>query len=95
MRMTVDPAEAGTRLDTLLAEPLGSRSRAARLIDAGAVRVDGRAEPKRYAVQAGETIEAVSSFLDHSSLAVTTVYLRRLEGDSDGAWPDVAAAIGL
>jgi len=29
---------------------------------------------------AGESIEAVSSFLDHSSLAVTTVYLRRLEG---------------
>jgi 23S rRNA pseudouridine1911/1915/1917 synthase len=57
MRLTVDPSEAGTRLDALLAEPLGSRSRAARLIDAGAVRVDGRAEPKRYAVQAGETIE--------------------------------------
>ena len=44
---------------------------------------------------AGESIEAVSSFLDHSSLAVTTVYLRRLEGDTDGAWPDVAAAIGI
>ncbi|HEX5925158.1 MAG TPA: S4 domain-containing protein, partial [Baekduia sp.] len=57
MRLTVDPAEAGTRLDALLAEPLGSRSRAARLIDAGAVLVDGRTEPKRYAVQAGQTIE--------------------------------------
>jgi site-specific recombinase XerD len=44
---------------------------------------------------AGESVEAVSSFLDHSSLAVTTVYLRRLEGDADAAWPDVAAAIGL
>jgi site-specific recombinase XerD len=44
---------------------------------------------------AGDSIEAVSSFLDHSSLAVTTVYLRRLEGDTDGTWPDVAAAIGL
>ena len=29
---------------------------------------------------AGESIEAVSQFLDHSSLAVTTVCLRRLEG---------------
>jgi 23S rRNA pseudouridine1911/1915/1917 synthase len=57
MRLTVDQSDAGTRLDALLAEPLGSRSRAARLIDAGAVRVDGRAEPKRYAVQAGQTIE--------------------------------------
>jgi integrase/recombinase XerC len=44
---------------------------------------------------AGESIEAVSSFLDHSSLAVTTVYLRRLEGETDLAWVDVAAAIGV
>jgi site-specific recombinase XerD len=44
---------------------------------------------------AGASIEAVSSFLDHSSLAVTTVYLRRLEGEVDGIWPDVALAIGL
>ncbi len=43
---------------------------------------------------AGESIEAVSSFLDHSSLAVTTVYLRRLEGETDAAWPVVATAIG-
>src|SRR6266545_4673112 len=44
---------------------------------------------------AGSSIEAVSSFLDHSSLAVTSVYLRRLEGETDRTWPDVAAAIGL
>jgi integrase/recombinase XerC len=44
---------------------------------------------------AGASIEAVSSFLDHSSLAVTSVYLRRLEGETDRTWPDVAAAIGV
>src|SRR6266545_6001365 len=44
---------------------------------------------------AGASIEAVSSFLDHSSLAVTSVYLRRLEGEMDRTWPEVAAAIGL
>jgi integrase/recombinase XerC len=44
---------------------------------------------------AGASIEAVSSFLDHSSLAVTSVYLRRLEGEADRIWPDVAIAIGL
>ena len=44
---------------------------------------------------AGESIEAVSAFLDHSSLAVTTVYLRRLEGQTDRSWPMVATAIGL
>ena len=43
---------------------------------------------------AGESIEAVSAFLDHSSLAVTTVYLRRLEGETDRTWRDVATAIG-
>ena len=45
--------------------------------------------------EAGESIEDVSRFLDHSSLAVTTTYLRRLEGQEDRSWAKVAAAIGL
>jgi site-specific recombinase XerD len=44
---------------------------------------------------AGETVEDVSMFLDHSSLAVTTVYLRRLEGERDQGWAKVAQAIGV
>lgn len=44
---------------------------------------------------AGESIEDVSRFLDHSSLAVTTVYLRRLEGQEDKSWRKVAAALGV
>ena len=44
---------------------------------------------------AGESVEAVSSFLDHSSLAVTTTYLRRLEGVEDHSWELVAEAIGV
>jgi integrase/recombinase XerC len=44
---------------------------------------------------AGASIESVSSFLDHSSLAVTSVYLRRLEGEGDLTWPDVAVALGV
>jgi integrase/recombinase XerC len=44
---------------------------------------------------AGESIESVSQFLDHSSLAVTSVYLRRLEGQEDLTWRDVAEAIGV
>ena len=43
---------------------------------------------------AGESVEAVSAFLDHSSLAVTTTYLRRLEGQQDSGWAAVAEAIG-
>jgi integrase/recombinase XerC len=44
---------------------------------------------------AGQSIEDVSAFLDHSSLAVTTVYLRRLESQADMSWREVAEAIGL
>jgi integrase len=43
---------------------------------------------------AGESVESVSEFLDHSSLAVTSVYLRRLEGQEDHGWAAVAEAIG-
>ena len=43
----------------------------------------------------GETVEEVSRFLDHSSLAVTTTYLRRLEGQEDRSWEKVAEAIGI
>ena len=44
---------------------------------------------------AGQSIEDVSRFLDHSTLAVTTTYLRRLEGEQDEAWPRVAGSLGL
>jgi integrase len=44
---------------------------------------------------AGESVEEVSRFLDHSSLAVTTTYLRGLEGQEDWSWARVTAAIGL
>jgi hypothetical protein len=37
----------------------------------------------------------VSAFLDHSSLGVTTIYLRRLEGQEDRSWQGVAQAIGV
>ena len=44
---------------------------------------------------AGESIWDVSRFLDYSSPAVTTTYLRRLEGQEDTGWSKVAEAIGL
>ena len=45
--------------------------------------------------EAGESVEQVSRFLDHSSLAVTSVYLRQLEGDRDTTWQQVAATLGV
>jgi site-specific recombinase XerD len=44
---------------------------------------------------AGESVEQVSRFLDHSSLAVTSLYLRRLEGDRNTTWQRVAEALGV
>jgi 23S rRNA pseudouridine1911/1915/1917 synthase len=55
--LQVADSDGGTRLDSFLAGPLGSRARAQRLIDAGLVRVEGRLVPKRHVVRAGETVE--------------------------------------
>jgi site-specific recombinase XerD len=44
---------------------------------------------------AGESVEEVSRFLDHSNLATTTTYLRRLEVVEDRSWSKVAQALGL
>ena len=44
---------------------------------------------------AGQSIEEVSRFLDHSSLAVTSTYLRRIEVSEDAGWSRVAQAIGI
>jgi 23S rRNA pseudouridine1911/1915/1917 synthase len=56
MELTAGAEDAGARLDAFLAGPLGSRARAQRLIDDGAVRVDGAVVPKRHRVSAGETV---------------------------------------
>src|SRR4051794_37267282 len=55
--LTVPAEAAGERLDAFLAEPLGSRARAQRLIDDGLVRVDGEVRPKRQRLAGGERIE--------------------------------------
>jgi 23S rRNA pseudouridine1911/1915/1917 synthase len=57
IRIEVPSAASGSRLDQFLAEPLGSRARAQRLIDEARVRVDGRVRRKRHEVQAGELID--------------------------------------
>jgi 23S rRNA pseudouridine1911/1915/1917 synthase len=56
VRLTVTTADEGQRLDVFLAEPVGSRARAARLIESGAVTVGGRPVAKRHKLSAGEEI---------------------------------------
>ena len=55
--LTVEPDAAGSRLDTYLAEAVGSRAAAAGLIEAGLVRVDGQPARKRHLVRAGQVVE--------------------------------------
>jgi len=58
LTLEVGVEEAGERLDLYLAKAaqIGSRAKAQRLIEAGLVTVDGKAQPKRHKVGAGETI---------------------------------------
>jgi 23S rRNA pseudouridine1911/1915/1917 synthase len=64
------PEEAdGMRLDRFLAAPLGSRSRAQSLIDAGHVHVDGRPRPKRHALRAGERVTVTAPSRDATPAA--------------------------
>jgi 23S rRNA pseudouridine1911/1915/1917 synthase len=56
-QLQVDPADAGTRLDLLVATRLGlSRNHAATLIADGAVTVSGKREKAGYRVRAGEAL---------------------------------------
>ncbi len=56
LTLSVPETAAGERLDRFLSEPLGSRAQAQALIDAGRVRVDGRARPKRHTLRPGEVV---------------------------------------
>ena len=55
--MIVPGEAAGERLDVFLATHTGSRAAAQRLIDGGAVTVDGAPRPKRHVLHGGERVE--------------------------------------
>ena len=57
MELRVGPEHAGERLDVFLARSAGSRAAAQRLIEGGAVLVDGAAKAKRHTVAAGELVQ--------------------------------------
>jgi 23S rRNA pseudouridine1911/1915/1917 synthase len=56
IELRLPPEAGGERLDVLLAEPLGSRSRAQKLIVAGQVLVDGATVRKNHRVGGGEHV---------------------------------------
>ncbi|MBA3688380.1 MAG: tyrosine-type recombinase/integrase [Chloroflexi bacterium] len=45
--------------------------------------------------RSGASIEEVSSFLGHASIATTAIYLRRLEAEPDEGWRDAATELGV
>jgi 23S rRNA pseudouridine1911/1915/1917 synthase len=59
VRFTVASEDAGVRLDKALAErhEVGSRSLSEKLLQDGAVRVDGESRPKSHRLEAGATVE--------------------------------------
>ncbi|HLY48078.1 MAG TPA: RluA family pseudouridine synthase [Solirubrobacteraceae bacterium] len=59
LELSVSAADAGERLDRFLAGPIGSRAQAQSLIEAGRVRVNGSARPKRVVLRAGDVVEVV------------------------------------
>ncbi len=82
----VAPDDEGRRLDQFLAEPLGSRARAARLIAAGLVEVDGRTVRKRHQVTTGERVvvqeEALARRASEPASPATAAYTVRYEDDA-------------
>ena len=56
MQLRAGAEQAGERLDAFLAAPLGSRARAQRLIEDGAVRVGGRRVAKSHRLGAGDVV---------------------------------------
>jgi 23S rRNA pseudouridine1911/1915/1917 synthase len=59
VELVAGPEHAGERIDVALARipEIGSRSAAQRLVDAGAVTVDGEPRPKRHRLTPGERVE--------------------------------------
>lgn len=45
--------------------------------------------------EAGDDVEKICSFLAHSSLAITQIYLHRVEGQKDESWAKVETLLGL
>ncbi len=45
--------------------------------------------------EAGDDLEAIKSLLEHSSLAITQIYIHKVEGKKDTSWSKVEALLGL
>jgi 23S rRNA pseudouridine1911/1915/1917 synthase len=74
--LRVPPEAAGERLDSFLANALGSRSQAQRRIDAGAVSVDGRPARKNDRLRGGESIAVAAEAIEGVAASGATAAFR-------------------
>jgi 23S rRNA pseudouridine1911/1915/1917 synthase len=69
MKLRVGEQQVGERLDVFLSPRLASRAAAARLIQAGAVTVDGASRPRSWRLSAGELVEVEAPAADAADAA--------------------------
>ena len=94
-RITVDESQAGTRLDALIATALPdlSRSRAAALLAAGAVLLNGRVARKSERAAAGDVIDLAVPVAAPSTVAAESLPLDIRYQDADLLVIDKAAGM--
>ena len=84
--ITVTHGDAGSRLDAVLgrAEGIESRAEAQRLIESGAVRVNGEVRPKRHALAAGDVISQTQSAVVLENLIGQMISSKATDAGSEG-----------
>lgn len=85
LKFTTSPEQAGLRLDKALSffEMIGSRSRAALLIEKGLVKVAGRPERASYLLQVGDLVEVFVPLRETKTLRPLNLQLDLLYEDDD------------
>ena len=84
MKYTVEAQDAGKRLDAYLAENTDlSRSAAAKLIESGAVTVNGKKTEKKYLIKEGDEAEVVLPEVEEYEALPENIPLNVIYEDSD------------
>ena len=84
MKYTVEAQDAGKRLDAFLAENTDlSRSAAAKLIESGAVTVNGKKTEKKYPIKEGDEAEVILPEVEEYEAVPENIPLNVVYEDSD------------
>ena len=84
MKYTVEAQDAGKRLDAYLAENTDlSRSAAAKLIESGAVTVNGKKTEKKYLIKEGDEAEVILPEVEEYEAVPENIPLNVIFEDSD------------